>query len=167
MQAVSEVAPGSWSAVRDSLDPSWIEEALEASGVATIRRRRLPAEQVLWLVLGMAVFRERSIVEVAAKLDLALPGSRGVTAGPAGMSQARQLGFDKFRDVVAISSVTNMTEYSLLPISQQHAAAVFRTSFTRRQSHDSFAELPDLVPLQSKPCMELNTTQAPLNLPGS
>lgn len=90
VQAVSEVAPGSWAEVQENLDPLWIEEALQASGVATIRRRRLPAEQVLWLVLGMAVYRERSIVEVAAKLDLALPGSRGVTASPAAVSQARK-----------------------------------------------------------------------------
>ena len=36
-----------------SLDPEWIEEALAATGTATIRRRRLPAEQVVWLVIGM------------------------------------------------------------------------------------------------------------------
>ena len=37
---------------RDHLDPRWIEEALTATGTATLRRRRLPAEQVVWLVLG-------------------------------------------------------------------------------------------------------------------
>ena len=52
------------------LDPNWIAEALRATGTAAIRRR-LPAEQVLWLVLGMAFFRDRSITEVCAKLDLA------------------------------------------------------------------------------------------------
>lgn len=55
------------------LDPEWIEEALTATGTATLRRRRLPAEQVLWLVLGMAMMRNRPIDEVASKLDLALP----------------------------------------------------------------------------------------------
>jgi hypothetical protein len=32
-----------------SLDPDWIEAALVATGTATIRRRRLPSEQVVWL----------------------------------------------------------------------------------------------------------------------
>lgn len=32
--------------LRASLDPEWIDEALKATGTATIRRRRLPAEQV-------------------------------------------------------------------------------------------------------------------------
>jgi hypothetical protein len=33
------------------LDPCWIDEALEATGTATLRRRRLPAERVVWLAL--------------------------------------------------------------------------------------------------------------------
>ena len=77
---------------QQSLDPAWIEAALAATGTATLRRRRLPAEQVIWLVLGMALYRDRSIVEVAASLDLALPGAPGVralTAAPSAVSQAR------------------------------------------------------------------------------
>jgi len=62
---------------RDSLDPRWISEALEATGTATLRRRRLPADQVIWLVLGMALQRDRPITEVVSKLDLALPGQGG------------------------------------------------------------------------------------------
>jgi hypothetical protein len=81
--------PGSLEQFRRDLDPAWIEAALQVTGTATLRKRRLPAEQVIWLVLGMALFRDRSIVEVAAKLDLALPGGRGITASPSAISQAR------------------------------------------------------------------------------
>ena len=73
------------------LNPEWIEQALHVSGVASLRRRRLPAEQVVWLVLGMALMRDRPIDEVVASLDLALPGSRGgSTVSPSTVSQARQ-----------------------------------------------------------------------------
>lgn len=82
--------PDSLEQFRADLDPAWIEEALQSTGTATLRKRRLPAEQVIWLVLGMGLFRDRSIVEVAAKLDLALPGSRGLTASPSAISQARK-----------------------------------------------------------------------------
>lgn len=75
--------------IREAIDPAWIDEALQATGTATLRKRRLPAEQVVWLVLGMALYRDRSIVEVAAKLDLALPGPRGPTAAPSAVSQAK------------------------------------------------------------------------------
>ena len=33
--------------LKHHLNPDWIEEALAASGTVTLRRRRLPAEQVV------------------------------------------------------------------------------------------------------------------------
>lgn len=73
-----------------SLDPDWIDEALQATGTATIRRRRLPAEQVVWLVIGMCLFRDLSMRELVATLDLALPGSRGIRVAPSSIVQARE-----------------------------------------------------------------------------
>jgi hypothetical protein len=93
--ALGEIADQPSSATLDtfqrSLDARWIEEALEATGTATLRKRRLPAEQVIWLVLGMALVRDRPIAEVVSHLDLALPG-RGGTAivAPSSVAQARQ-----------------------------------------------------------------------------
>jgi hypothetical protein len=74
---------------RKRIDPDWIEAALAATGTATVRRRRLPAEQVIWLVLGMGMFRDRPIEDVVSKLDLALPGSAGSIA-KSSISQARE-----------------------------------------------------------------------------
>lgn len=88
--AVAELPrPDSFEDLRRHIDPEWLQEALEATGTATLRRRRLPAEQVVWLVLGMALFRDRSITHVADSLDLALPARRGPTAAPSAISQAR------------------------------------------------------------------------------
>lgn len=39
------------------IDPAWIEHALGATGKASIRRRKLPAEHAVWLVIGLALFR--------------------------------------------------------------------------------------------------------------
>ena len=81
-----------------SLDPDWIEEALYATGTATIRRRRLPAEQVVWLVIGMCLFRDQSMKDLVATLDLALPGTRGVRVAPSSIVQARdRLGDEPLR----------------------------------------------------------------------
>ena len=44
--------PESLATLQSHLDARWVDEALEASGVGTLRKRRLPAEQVVWLVLG-------------------------------------------------------------------------------------------------------------------
>ncbi|HBZ69892.1 MAG TPA: IS4 family transposase [Deltaproteobacteria bacterium] len=62
-----------------SLDPHWVEDALEATGTATVRRRKLPAEWVVWIVIGMGLFRDRSIQEVVHHLDLVLPAKSGGT----------------------------------------------------------------------------------------
>ena len=70
------VAPEELSAFQKALPTAWIEEALEATGSASVRRRRLPAEQVVWLVLGIGLYRDRSIRDVCEKLDIALPDPR-------------------------------------------------------------------------------------------
>jgi hypothetical protein len=81
--------PETFDRFRTHLDPAWIEGALAATGTATIRKRRLPAEQVVWVVLGMALFRDRSIEDVVSKLDLALPGRPGTTAAKGSITEAR------------------------------------------------------------------------------
>ena len=71
------------------LDPEWIEEALLATGTGTLRRRRLPATQVVWLVIGMALMRNRPIREVVEHLDLALPTPAGKGVAGSAVAQAR------------------------------------------------------------------------------
>jgi hypothetical protein len=83
----------SFEVFADSLDRHWIEQALAATGTATVRRRKLPAEQVVWIVIGMALFRDRSIQEVVHHLDLVLPGraatARRASATSSAVVQAR------------------------------------------------------------------------------
>jgi hypothetical protein len=44
---------------------------------------------VPWLVIGMALLRNRPITEVANKLDLALPSPLGPAVAPSALVQAR------------------------------------------------------------------------------
>lgn len=81
----------SFEIFRESIDPAWIAAALEATGTATVRRRKLPAEYVVWLVIGMGLLHDRAITEVVRHLDLVLPtptGGRGTVSGSA-VAQAR------------------------------------------------------------------------------
>ena len=81
--------PDQWSVVQSSLPQAWVEQALQASGVTTLRKRRLPMEQVVWLVLGIALLRDRSILHVADALEVALPADgKGISSSA--LSQARQ-----------------------------------------------------------------------------
>jgi len=70
------------------IDPAWIEQALASSGKASIRRRKLPAEHAVWLVIGLALFRNRPLWQVVQQLNLSLPGQS--LPAPSASVQARQ-----------------------------------------------------------------------------
>ena len=80
---------GAFDRIRKSLNPEWIDEALASTGTATIRRRRLPAEQVIWLVLGMALYRQLPIDDVVERLELVLPGTGKARLAKSAIAQAR------------------------------------------------------------------------------
>jgi Insertion element 4 transposase N-terminal/Transposase DDE domain len=84
------LVPAEFGRFRQHIDPAWIEEALAATGTATIRRRRLPADQVIWIVLGMALMRNESIERVIETLDLALPSKNDEPTAKSAIVQARR-----------------------------------------------------------------------------
>lgn len=71
-----------------SMPSEWIEAALTSTGTASIRRRKLPAEQAVWCVLGMALYEDRSIRDVVEHLSLVLPGVTSLA--PSAVTQARE-----------------------------------------------------------------------------
>jgi Insertion element 4 transposase N-terminal/Transposase DDE domain len=93
-QALTDVAkfalPESLDGLKQHLDPAWIEEALASTGTTTIRRRRLPAEQIVWLVIGMALYRREPIQRVVEVLDLALPDRKDTLMAKSAIIQARK-----------------------------------------------------------------------------
>ena len=91
LSLVASVLPEDVHSLHARLDGGdWIARALVATGTATIRKRRLPAEQCVWLVLGMALLRERRIEEVVRTLDLALPVASSKGVAPAAIPPARE-----------------------------------------------------------------------------
>lgn len=96
LEFTSEFTQRAFPRLVEHLDQAWVEEALLATGTATIRRRRMPAEQTVWLVLGMALMRDLPITAVARQLDIALPAADGSrTVASSALTQARaRLGAD-------------------------------------------------------------------------
>ena len=93
--AMEQVPVENLGALNKWMDEAWLEEGLHATGTSTLRKRRLPAWQVLWLVIGMSMMSGRSVVEVASKLGLALPRRGKKDVAPSALVQARQrLGAD-------------------------------------------------------------------------
>ncbi len=89
------------STFTQNIPVEWVSSALELSSQATIRRRRLPSDQVLWLVLGMALFRDEPVHEVARRLNICAQGLASLDLpARSGISQARaRLGADPIEDL--------------------------------------------------------------------
>jgi hypothetical protein len=86
----AKLGPENFANFARHLDAAWIDEALLTTGTATLRKRRLPADRVVWLVIGMALIRDRPIAEVVRQLDLALPAADGTQGvAPSAIVQAR------------------------------------------------------------------------------
>lgn len=79
-----------WRRFGQHLPYEWVEEAVTCTDAASIRHRRLPAEQVVWLVIALALYRHKSIGEVLDDLGLALPNEQAPFVSKSAVAQARQ-----------------------------------------------------------------------------
>ena len=104
----ADTLPQSFDWLVDHLDPQWVEEALSLTGQATIRRRRLPSDHVLWLVVGMALFRGEPVQEVARRLNIIADGlASEALLAKSGVSKARQrLGDEPLQHLFSQSAKT-------------------------------------------------------------
>lgn len=94
-----------WARLGQHLPYEWIEQAVAYTGKASIRKRRLPAEQVVWLVVALALYRHQSISEVVDDLDLALPDLQVPCVSKSAVSQARQrLGAEPLKALFDLSA---------------------------------------------------------------
>ena len=84
------------------MDVQWVKEALARGGVGKLRNRKLTAEDVVWLVIGMSLYRNQPIVEVVHRLDLVLPEEDGLpgTVTKGAIPQARRrVGEDPLKEL--------------------------------------------------------------------
>ena len=80
LATAAEPRPEALERLQSRIPTEWIDAALAATGVATMRRRRLPVEQAIWLVIGIGLFRDLAIEQVVDALEIALPGAGGAVA---------------------------------------------------------------------------------------
>ena len=81
--------PASFDSLADVLSPDMVLAGFAETGIATLRRRRMPMERVLWGIIGMSMFRHIPMTQLANQLDILLPGERPFVA-PSAFIQARQ-----------------------------------------------------------------------------
>jgi len=84
--------PSAFEHFADYLDAEWLQGALRETAGLKVRNRLLPATVVIWLVIGMALFRNISIAEVIAHLGVVGPAGRKPrkrSVAPSSISAAR------------------------------------------------------------------------------
>ena len=87
LEQVRLVGPAGIGRFAASIDREWIVDSLQATGRASLRTRKFPAEQAVWLVIGMGLFEDRSIVEVVDHLGLVVPGVKSLA--PSAVTKGR------------------------------------------------------------------------------
>lgn len=92
LMACGDYVPADLERFASLVDPQWIEQALAATGTASLRRRRLPAEQVVWLVIGLALFRDLPLWQVVQQLGLDQGHDDGVAVPSASVGARQRLG---------------------------------------------------------------------------
>ena len=83
-----------FESLSDLIAPELITTLLAEEDVATLRRRRMPMERLVWAIIGMAIFRHVPMTQLVNQLDILLPGDRPFVA-PSAFLQARQKLGDK------------------------------------------------------------------------
>lgn len=90
LAATASLLPEDFGRLQQHVDPDWITVALAASTPAKMRNRKLPPEQVVWLVVGMGLYRNLPIAEVVRSLELVAPDRTGKRRiAPSAIPQAR------------------------------------------------------------------------------
>ena len=70
--------PPSAQLFAEHIPVEWIQHCLTLSEHATVRRRRLPGDMVIWMVVAMAFFRNEPITDVVRRLNLSTDGDAGM-----------------------------------------------------------------------------------------
>ena len=88
-----------FDSLADILCPDLIQSCLDSSGVATLRKRKLPMDAMVWALIGMALFRGDSVRQLINKLDIILPNEVDYVARSAVTQARKRLGSDVMREV--------------------------------------------------------------------
>lgn len=99
--------PTSFEGLKSHVDVEWVRTALTNGGSGKLRNRKLSAEDIVWLVIGISLYRDQPMVDVAHRLDLVLPDKKGRpgTVSKGAIPQARErVGVDPLRELFRTTS---------------------------------------------------------------
>lgn len=88
----------------DILPLELIQKALEQTDTVTFRKRKLPLESMVWLVIGMAIYNDKPLSQIINMLDIMDRDKKAFVAPSAVIQRRQDLG------VQAIKAVFDLTQ---------------------------------------------------------
>ncbi|OHY89881.1 hypothetical protein BJD16_06010 [Aeromonas sobria] len=67
-----------FESLSDLIPPELITTLLGEEEGATLRRRRMTMERLVWAIIGMTIFRHVPMTQLVNQLDILLPSSRAL-----------------------------------------------------------------------------------------
>lgn len=94
---INLTAPDEVQSLADLLPPELIQQAFSLTDTVTLRKRKLPLESMVWLVIGMAIFNNKPLSHIVNLMDIADRSGRSFTAPSSVIARRKKLGEDPVR----------------------------------------------------------------------
>ncbi|WP_299011940.1 IS4 family transposase [uncultured Shewanella sp.] len=101
---IAQSSPNNIETLCDILPLELIQKAFEQTDTVTFRKRKLPLESMVWLVIGMAIYNDKPLSQIINMLDIVDRDKKAFVAPSAVIQRRQDLG------VQAIESVFDLTQ---------------------------------------------------------
>lgn len=100
---INITSPEQARSLSDLIPAELIRQALTLTDTVTLRKRKLPLESMIWLVVGMSVFCNRPMTEIVNLMDIVDRTGTPFTARSSVIQRRKTLGEDAVRELFNIT----------------------------------------------------------------
>ena len=92
LDIINQIKPNQVETLADLLPLSLIEEAYALTDTVTLRKRKLSLESMAWLLIGMAIYNDKSMADIVNMLDIVDREGKPFVAPSAVIQRRKKLG---------------------------------------------------------------------------
>ncbi|MEB4677799.1 transposase domain-containing protein, partial [Enterobacteriaceae bacterium G50] len=96
-------APERARSLADLIPAELIQRAFTLTDTVTLRKRKLPLESMIWLIVGMCVFCDRPMTDIINLMDITDRAGAPFTARSSVIQRRKKLGEDAVRELFDIT----------------------------------------------------------------
>ncbi|MFG6657466.1 transposase domain-containing protein, partial [Scandinavium sp. M-37] len=100
---INVTSPEHARSLSDLIPSEFIQKALRLTDTVTLRKRKLPLESMIWLVVGMSIFCNRPMTEIVNLMDITDRTGQPFTARSSVIQRRKTLGENAVRQLFDIT----------------------------------------------------------------